>query len=336
MLNESEIVFLRKIYAELCAGYSIYDLNSKECYIRHFGIIDDLQTDTLYTNQLNKLKQKKVFTESEKLNYLIKNELWDKKQEEKIKFVQETLKDLYTNKRKVFKPADIEFYRGQIEENEKFLNKILVERWNLLGETAEVLARKSSDLLLIKKSFFKDAGLKKPFHTDKQFEDLSAEEVDSLFSLYNKFQNDVSEKNIKKIAVQRFFHDLYFLSQSPTDFFGKSLIQMTHVQSKLLIYGGYFKGILENNSIPDDIMDNAEAIEEWASGRKNIVEVIEKQEASGGDNAVVSLPGVNKEILKRYGIDNPQGNANDQKLATKLKESGGELSTQQMIELGLA
>lgn len=337
MLSESELTYLHKIYAEICCSYSVYKLNDQDCFVKHRGLIDDLLTDTLYTNELEKLKQKQVFTESEKLNFLIKNELWDKKKEDQIVYTQETLKDLYLNKRKVFRPADIEFYRNQIIENENFLNKVLGEKLNLLGETAEVLARRAADLLLIKKSFFRDSELKVSFYTDEEFEDLSPAETDSLFLLYNKFQNDVSEKNIKKIAVQRFFHDLFFLAaENLFNFFGVAFVRLTHNQSRLLVWGQFFRTILENESIPDQYKDDPDQLSDWYNGKQNITQVIEKQESESG---IVSLVGVSKDTLKLYGIENPAAQANNSKMENKFKEKAAsgsrELSAQEMLDAGL-
>ena len=72
MLSESELTYLHKIYSEICCSHSIYELNGNSIYIKHRSLQDDLLTDTLYTNELNKLKQNKIFTEQEKLDYLIK------------------------------------------------------------------------------------------------------------------------------------------------------------------------------------------------------------------------------------------------------------------------
>jgi len=333
VISEIELSKLRKTFAEICERYSLYKFNDQSIYIKHFRVSDDLNIDFYYSSKYNDLLKKGIFTEKDKLSYLIKNNLWDKSNEDKIKVTHETLVDLYRNKCKVYRFADIEHYKKEIKTNENYLNNLIIDKAILMGETCETLARKSTDLLLIQQSFYKNKECTELLYSEKEFADLNSDQVDELFSLYNICINDVSEINIKKIVTQGFFNQIFYLSSSSTDFFGQCLTQLSHYQVKLLTWANYFKTIFQNNDIPDSIIDNPEEIENWFNGKRNIENVINSNADSEGN---VSLVGVSKKEMKFYGIDNPAGEAQQQKITKELaKSSNGELSLEQSIELGL-
>lgn len=333
MISEVELSKLRKTFAEICERYSLYKYNKNNIYIKHFAVKDDLGVDFYYSTKYNNLVEKGVFTEKDKLSYLIKNNLWDKKNEDKIKLTHETLVDLYKNKCKVYKFADIEYYKKEIKENEKYLNDLIVDRAILMGDTCESLARKSTDLLLIQQSFYKNKECTELLYSEEEFAELNSDRVDELFDLYNVCLNDVSEINIKKIVTQGFFNQVFYLSSSPTDFFGQCITQLSHYQIKLLTWAKYFASILQNNDIPESIKDNPEEIENWFNGKRNIEMVINNNADSEGN---ISLVGVSKKEMEFYGIDNPAGDAQQQKITKELaKSTTGELSLEQSIQLGL-
>lgn len=334
MITESEKAKLHKIFAEICSKFSLYKFKNQNVYVKHKNNLDDLEVDFLYDNKFNELKSAGVFTEKDKLDYLIKNNLWSKKQEDQIVYSKNTINDLYLNKRKVFKFADIANYQKQIEENQDFLIKLLNERAELIGETCESGARKSADLLIIQKSFFLDKELTKPIYSDEEFENLSAEETDELFVLYRKFLIDLGDQNIRKISICDFFRETFGLSEDIFNFFGVALVNLTGFQSKLLLYGRYFSGLLQNNDIPEAIKDNVEKIEEYCTGKQSLSQIIEKQ---GDGDGIVSLPGVSAKELAFYGVDNPINDSkqNDVKEIKKIAEqSYGELSLEQSQKFG--
>lgn len=331
MLNDSDRVKLRKVFSEICAGFSIYRLNNKTVYIKHFSVIDNLEIDYYYDTSYKEFISRGILTEQEKLDFLIKNGLWLSKDEELIKNTREVLRDLYQSKRKVYKLSDITFYSEEIRKNEEYLGGLLNKKYELIGDTAESEAQKKSDLLLIQKSFFSDQSLKTPLYSTDQFEYLSIHETNKLFDLYQTVNSDVSDNTIRKISVQRFFHDLFFLSENVKDFFGECISKLTHHQVKLLTYGHHFKNILQNANVPDDILDSPDDIENWYYGKQSIENVINRQEQEGG---VISLVGVSKKELERYGLDAPVDH--NEKIHKQVEMSTNkELTLEESIKLGL-
>lgn len=332
MTSEVEISKLKVIFASVCAGHSMYILNSKIVYIKHFCVADDLDVDFFYNNKYSELVNRGIYTEKDKLKYLIKNNLWDEKREGQIKFARDTIADLYKNKSKIYKFSDIQFYKSEIAKNEEFLINLLTERAELIDSTAENSARRASDLLLIQKSFFSDKQLTKSLYTEEEFAELSSGEIDRLYELYYQSQNDLSEPNFKKIAIQNFFNNLYFLSEKATDFFGGSIVSLTKPQNQLLIWANYFKNVLQNNDIPAEIMDDPEKISDWVAGKRSIEAVISNNTTPDG---IVSLVGVDKKTLDFYGVSDPAGTALNQKMDKELsKVEGGELSFEESMRLG--
>lgn len=332
MANDSELNKLRKSFAEICEKYSLYFYNDKNIYIKHFSVSDDLGIEFYYSNKYDKLLKQGIFTEKDKLKYLIDNNLWDAKNEDKIKLSQETLIDLYKNKSKVYRFSDIEDYKIQIKENEDFLNKLLIERSILLGDTCESLSRKSADLLLIQRSFFTNKECTIPMYSAEEFNNLTNDETDELYKLYYKSLDDLNEKNIKKIVTQPFFNNMFYLSADSTDFFGACITKLTHYQVKLLTWAGYFKTILQNNSIPEVISNDPEEIENWFNGKRNIESVIQNNTNSEG---VVSIMASEKE-MEFYGVTDPAARAQKQKMHKEFaKTESGEISMEDAMKLGL-
>lgn len=327
MLTELDKVKLRKLLSEICSGFSIYKFKDQDVIIKHRALLDELETDYYYQNKFEECVNSGVFNEKDQLNYLIANDLWTRKKEKQIEDSKKILNDLYDNKRKVYRFAEIESYKKQIEDEEKFLFGLIREKSQLCGDTAESLAQRSTDLLLLKKTFFSDRSLNNFLYTDEEFESLSSEETEDLFILYRKFLDDTEEKIIKSISVQPFFTSLFYLSEDVTSFFGVSVSKLTHLQNRLITWAKYFSGILQNTTIPREISDDAEKIEDYYFGKRNLDQLIEKYDDQEGNLSLT----ISKEEMKFYGI---RASDADDKLIKKLKENGGEMTLEDQIKLG--
>ena len=330
MVNKSEDYKLRRIFAEICAGFSVCSFNDRTVYFKHLNSIDTLETDYYYDLFYGNAVKDGVFSEEEKLKYLIDNGLWLKSKEESIQTETNNLRELYNNKRKVYSLREIESYKSQIRESENFIANLMNEKYELIGDTAENYAQRQMDLMLVQKSFFKDSIFKEPLYQNEDFKNLVSEEIDSLIDLHRSILKNLSDTNIKQIAIKSFFCNLFYLTESLVDFFGKSISELTKYQVNLLTYGSYFKNILSNaEGIPQDVLNDATKLEEWHSGKVNIEQVINKQD---GQDGVVSLVGVSKKELEYYGVNTISGNQH--KMSDKVKESGGELSFEDSIKFG--
>lgn len=335
-VNDSELYKLKKLLGEIIAGFSIYrfDQLNSEVFVKHLNPVDELEIGYFYENNYNLFKSRRVFNEEEKLKYLIDNKIWPAAQETKIAESKKMLSFLYDNKKKVYASKDREHYDQQIKNEYEFLGKILTERADLLGETCEVLARKETDFYVLQKSFFKDEKLTEFLYPAAQFNELSVEETNNLFILFNKFQEDYHDENIKKLAIHNIFTNLFFLAENMNDFFDEKISKLTQPQTKLLTWGNYFKKIFESHeNIPDEIIDNPAALEDWHTGKRNIDTILNQNKDS---NNPVSLVGLSKEDLKKYGL--PTGEVFDKVLNRKIKEKGGgsrELSLEESMAAGI-
>lgn len=329
MLSDKNKIQLRKSLGEIIAGFSLYTLDGNTVYLKHRSLIDDLETDFLYQKYFDKSVNDGFFTDEQHLEFLIKNGLWTNHKEKQIDKSQKTISELYENKRKVYRFDDIKLYQDQIEEEEKLLISLINERAGLCVDTAESSAQRLTDLHLLQKSIFKDPELKNLLYSEKEFDDLTIESTDKIFSLFKFFQNDFDEKNLKALSIQPFFTNLFYLSESIKDFFGVAISKLTHFQSKLITWGQYYQSIISNNTIPSDIRDDADKIEDWFFGKQSVEKLIQKQEEKGGN---LSL-NISKEEMKYYNLQNDDGI--QKKLIQKIKESGGELSLDQQVAFNL-
>lgn len=329
-MNNSEDHKLRKIFAEICGGFGVYSFGDSTVYFKHLNSIDNLEIDYFYDLFYNNAIKNGVFSEEEKLDYLIKNELWDKVKEDQIKSETANLKDLHTNKSKIYSLKAIQNYKDQIDETEKFICNLMNQKYELIGDTAENYAQRQVDLMLVQKSFFKDKDCKVFLHEKEDFKDLISEDVDKLIDLHKTISQHLSDKNIKQIAIKSFFCNLFYLTENLVDFFGKAISELTKYQVNLLTYGTYYKNILSNSDgIPQEILEDATKLEEWHSGKANIENALNKQ----GNGDVVSLVGISKKEMEHYGIHTQSGHQS--KMVEKVKAAGGELSLEDSIKFGL-
>ena len=197
------------------------------------------------------------------------------KKDEQIKFAEDTLKDLYLNRAKLYKLEEIAGLDKQIKDNEEFVNKLMTEKRGLVGETVEGAAKRESDLVLIRKSIYKDQNCTIPVYTPEEFDELDNETINQLFGLFNNYLDELNESNLKNITIQPFFTNIFSMTQNPMEFFGanKGAVYLTHYQSKLLLYGSYMRRILEL-SPPDSVRDDAEKLETWNSRRRNVEQML--------------------------------------------------------------
>jgi hypothetical protein len=312
-VNQAESYKLKKIFGEIVAGFSIYKFLDQDVFMKHLGPLDDFLIAYKYEESYKDFLKRGIFNEEEKLEYLIKNNLWDSKKEDKIKNSYKTLEFLFENKRKVYSFNDIESYKKQIKEEEEFLNKLLTEKSMLIGQTAENLAQRETDIFIIKNYIFKDKKCEENLYPNEEFFDLTAEETETVFDIYKSFQNDLQETNIKKISINPLFTNLYFLSENPTDLFGQSLANLSHYQVRLITWAGYFKNISQTATIPESIKDDPEKIQEWYDGRANIEAILNKDTNANG---VVSIGGITSREIKYYGLETPMSQSYERKASS--------------------
>jgi len=233
-LNESREKFLKKIYSEIISGLSIYTLDGEAVYIQHLSPIDNLEIEYYYNYYYEKLINKGIFSREDRLAKMISDGLWTNEKEKEIEYIKDVIRDLNTNRKRVYTRADFESFDSQIKEQENKLLILLNEKYVLLGSCAEDRAERRMSFLTLQKSLFRDKNLEYSWLKKEDLNELDDEESEKYFKLYSKFDKDFTLSNVKCVALCNFFQNSYHLANSTYEFYGIPMINLTDYQTALI------------------------------------------------------------------------------------------------------
>jgi hypothetical protein len=134
----------------------------------------------------------------------------------------------------------------------------------------------------------------------ERFRELEDEEIEEFLQIYYLSLVSNSITNIKKISISYFFTHFYNLSETGISFFGKPVSQLTFNQVNLLSYADYFKKIISNNSIPPDIINDPDKIEEFVMRANNAEKYKNKNNVDGGRVAIIGATKEDSDVLGGY------------------------------------
>lgn len=294
-MNEEELA-LQRAFSDIYRGYSEIFWRGKKFFIKHLDQFDKTQIDEDYLSLFNRIKGKGIPTTEEKLKTLDEQKLWTKDDEKFLVNQRGYLSTLRKTKEKLAYDYQIRDINKQISEAE---NKILIEtikKNNLLGQTCESFVDNKMQSSYIKVCLFNDAELKEKSFTDDELNELEQEEIDELTGLYVFKSNNFNENNLKKIAISHTFRSFYSISDNISDFFKKSIFELSINQINLIYWANQYKFIFNTYNIPEDIMKNPDLIEQHVNKIKNT-----KNNLSKGGSGNKVLVGASAEEGKQIG-----------------------------------
>ena len=328
---------LKILFSEIIKGYSKKNIDGfGNLFFKHINNQDSADIDIYNEQFFQKAKQMGLPTEQDQEEYLIKEELWEKSKDKRIKELENFLTTLKSTKSKLFLKAQIDQVSGEIEKNELELKTLKFEKKDLIGFTAEDYTSKKINEYYMYVSLFKDEFCKERFFKEADYEDLDNKQIMVLIHNYNEVNNKFNANNLKKISLAGYFSNIFYLCQDdPYIFYGKPLVELSFYQIELFSYGRYFKGIFTNSKTrpPEYIMTDPEKLIEWYEGSKNVEEVMNRNsKVAQKDNVATSVVGATSEDMKRLGLkkDNETAEIDLNKEAAK---KGGKLDMQDLIKL---
>lgn len=319
----------RRIFRDVCQGYSQCFVNKKEAFVKHLSTNDQVDLEDIYQDYFDQAKDKGVPTEKDMLNLLIEQDQWSKEDEDFIKNQQAFVDGLISNKKNIVLLSRRKDQEDLINtEKEKLVEKVR-QKDDMLGATCERYAsNKVSDHYIIR-SFFKDRKLKKPFFSKSQFEDFSFKEVQNIVAKYNSIFDKFSEENIQYLTLSSFYEVYFSLCENSIHFFGKPICKLSSNQLRLLTYTKIFKNIIENNpDIPDRIKKDPVALLDFANTSEKEKENIQNQLDKDGATTVF---GATEEDYKYLGVDEQE--VRPVSLHEEAEKKGGSLSMEDLIKL---
>lgn len=322
---------LKLVFSEIVEGYS---LTRSELFgdlkIKHINNYDSAKTDIKNNYYFEKAVSQGLPKREEKVEYLIKEKLWDPEKDKEADRLKEMLKGMNRTKSKLFLQAQIDAIKKDIADNEIKLSNILAEKESVIGFTAEEYANRRINEYYMHISILDEEG--KRLFGENEFDELEQDQVNDIMQVYEKNNRKFKAEILKKISLADFFTNIFYLCEDNVfNFYGKPVIDLTFYQIEIYSYGRYFKSIIQNSEekIPDHIVEDPDKLIEWAESSKNVKEVLEKT-SGDAESGASSIMGATKQDLAKAGIDENQDVID---LSQKAQEKGGRLTMEDMMKL---
>ena len=321
----------KKLYRDIIFGFSEKRLKSskKKIYLKHLNEIDNGEVDKKRDDYFFIAQEKGLRSEKEALKFVIEQELWSEEKENRLKEAQERLKTLVLTKEKLVIKKQVDSLQEDIKPLEDEIYLLTHERIESIGLTAEMFSSKKVNEFTVQRSFFNDKELAKPFYSEEEFDLLEQEEINECLSLFAEMHEDLSDEQMKLIAICPFFMNIFYLcGEDASNFFRKPIVELTSFQVSLLSSGRYYKALISNSkSAPEEYYESPRKLAEWyhlQDKTQSMKDSMQDKGEAGGK----SIVGASKKELEALESED-EGVINLGKLA---KEKGG-LDFDEIIKL---
>lgn len=269
----SEIENLKIIYKEIIEGFTVFE--EFDIFVKH---LTDLENAEVLRKKLfffEKFQKEGLPSEDDKLKQLIESEQWSKSQEEEILQYRYIISDNEKNVKKLIPQQHAPILKV-ISETKKSLNKLLAERQNLIGRTANEFAERDSFHYFIYLSLFKDKTFQnRVFEHFKDFDGLEDDEIKPYISFVEETLKKFSEENIRKISVLPFFINIFAYSKERLyTFLGKPIVYLTPYQTLLLSLGSRNLTVLtQSETEPPELLSDVkiEDLIKWYDSQYSVL-----------------------------------------------------------------
>lgn len=291
---------LRRLYADICRGYSIVEYEGRAVYIKHLSVFDQTEIDETHALQLEKATKRGIKTEADKLKWLQTKGLWMPRDEADLAGQKAYVGNLEKTRSKLAIKTQVDQMTKQIEEARNKLNSSIVRREKFIGLTAEQIADKRTQYEYIRLTFYHDPELRCPVFSKSDVGQLTDEQADMLLVIYistiTKFTSDI----FRRIVINRFFTDQFYLCAERIEtFFGRPMVNLTLWQTVLLSWAQRFYHLMTQNELPPEVMNNPDKIEDYVARSRNLKNLVNK--AGSGDR--VGIVGATAEDFKAMGVE---------------------------------
>lgn len=291
----------RKVYADICRGYSLGEWRKKPVYIKHLTSFEYGEAEDYQNAELERAKSQGIPTREQRGAWLAKNELWSAQQDAELKSRESYIANMRLTRSKLAYESQAEAMTKQINEEQARYNDDVAKRERLYDLTAERVSWNKAQFYYIYLSLYKDNSLTKRLVTLRDIAEWDDEESVEILDYYYTFIESFSVENIRRISLSPFFLGHFNLcGDDLAAFYRKPLWELTVYQSNLLASGAHFRNLLRNEAfIPPDIRDDPTKIEEFVSRSEAQKELMAK---ASRDGASVGLFGTKRDIQAMGGV----------------------------------
>jgi hypothetical protein len=270
--NDQIIEELKVIYKEIIEGYTFNE--TKGLYVKHLNEIEHGELARKRASLFYNFKKEGLPSEEERVKQLIDCEAWTKAQEEEVDALRQDIAGNLKNLPKIIVEQQGP-YRKVIDNLQEKLDKLVEERRDLIGATAEEYAERESLGYYLSLCLYKDSKLTEKFLVEDDFDDLENEQISELVSVVRGTYARFTEDKVKKIATLSFFLN-YFSNckESIYYFLCKPLYSLTTYQLLLVSLGSRNLNILgQVDASPPELMgeNKMEDIVNWYDQQYSIL-----------------------------------------------------------------
>jgi hypothetical protein len=329
-MEQSQQNKYKKAFRDIKNGFSEIKVLENLFYLKHLSLEDQVDIDQIYDHYFDEAKSRGVPTNDETLKRLIDEKQWSTKQESLIKQEEDFIDNLNKQKKSLYLKSEIQRVNADIESGQKRLYDLKNTKASFFNRTAESYAEERVNDYYILKCLYKDKKLSKEAFEEDQFDNIDSETLTCIIKQYSEIYKNINDNTIQYLVLQDFFNLYMPFAENPTEFFGKSVCELTYNQVKLLIYARFFKNVFQqNDKMPQDIKNDPDKIIDYVNANENAKKVIENK--NNKENQASSIVGATSEDLEYVGLK-----AKGQKtlsLADEAKKKGGSLSMDDMMKI---
>ena len=316
--------FYISLIGEAFDGYTENCLGDRAVYIKHVNIRDQRYLHKYYEKYKNKALSKGVETEEDRIKYVLKEDLWDEKDDMKIQSLDLEITNLKRTVNQLLLGSQREQYRETINEKTQELISLKLKRKEVIGKTAEDYATARSGDELLRFLLFKNKELTEHLFTEEEFDDLEGWEISALTEMHSDIQRRLGDETIQKAVLRPFFSMYLSLCEDAYGFYQKPITELTIYQLRVVLFGKMFFNIFQfTDDIPDNIRDDPEKLLAYSESKRNNSSNPIRDDAAG---SVVF--GATDQDVKELG-----GTSGGVSLSEEAKKHGGTLDMEQMMRL---
>ncbi len=328
---------LKGLFSNIVKGYgNVVDEKYGCIFFKHLKLHESAVIENESEVYEKKAKENKLPTEKEQLKYLEKEGLWTSKDESELNNQRKYLDGLRKAKSKLFIKKQIEQISLDIEKTEDKIIKEASRREEQVGFTVEKYVGKKLNEDYIFKILYKDEKFEELFFSEKEFQELSDDEIIRIVNLYSQETQYFNDYCVRKLALSGFFLNIFYLCEDNVmNFYGKPVLELTYHQNELFGHARYFKHLLQESkgSPPEEVLKDPDDFVAWFESNKEAEKAMERGKNAQKDNTATSLVGASKEDMERLGLNDTEQGGKSVSLASEAKKKGGELSMQDLMKL---
>lgn len=252
--KNKEIEMLKIIYQEIIYGVSPCGKN----YIHHLNELENINVIRRRFEIFTKYVDDGIPSIESRLKELDDTQQWTKSQEEEILSLRYQISDNEKRLSSII-PQQQKMIKNVIENLKNKLSKMLYERRQNIGNTAEQYAEEETLNYLLYLSIYKDQKCSiKLFDNLEDCESLEESEINQLSNDMDTALNKFTQETLSKIAVLPFFINSFsYCKDNMQSFLNKPVSELTNYQSNLFSIVARNINILQKSSTsPPELMDD--------------------------------------------------------------------------------